>query len=142
LKLEDGGKIHLSNILYVPGLKKNLLAISCLEDKGYIISFVDGKVLVCGKDYSIEKARAIRIWEERLYGLLTLSPQDLVHMYISPYDIWNRSYGNLHYKILSSLSKMIKVIPNLKEDHEGVCKGCALGKKTRKRFSSSDSRSK
>jgi len=35
-----------NNILYVPGLKKNLLSISCLDDKGDMIGFVYGKVLV------------------------------------------------------------------------------------------------
>lgn len=32
LKLESGAKLHLNNIPYVPGLKNNLLSISCLED--------------------------------------------------------------------------------------------------------------
>ena len=44
LELESGGSIHLNNILYVPGLKKNLLSIPCLEDKGDRVAFVDGKV--------------------------------------------------------------------------------------------------
>ena len=34
LKLEGGAQIHLKNILYVPGLKNNLLSIYFLEDKG------------------------------------------------------------------------------------------------------------
>jgi len=46
LEWKKGGKVHLNNILYVPGLKKNLLSISCLDDKGDMIGFVDGKVLV------------------------------------------------------------------------------------------------
>jgi len=33
LKLENGAKLCLNNILYVLGLKKNLLSISFLEDK-------------------------------------------------------------------------------------------------------------
>lgn len=61
MKLEDGAKLHLNDILYVPDLKKNLLSISCLEDKGDRISFIDGKVFVWGKDYSIEKERVIGI---------------------------------------------------------------------------------
>lgn len=48
LKLEGGGNIHLNNILFVPSLKKNLPSISCLEDKGDRIVFIDGKVLVWG----------------------------------------------------------------------------------------------
>ena len=46
LKLENGAKLHLSNILYVLGLKNNLLSISCLEEKGDSVAFIDGKVLV------------------------------------------------------------------------------------------------
>jgi hypothetical protein len=45
VKLKSGNNVHLSNVLYVPGLEKNLVLISCLEDKGNIIAFVDGKVL-------------------------------------------------------------------------------------------------
>jgi len=37
---------------------------------------------------------------------------------------------------------MLKGIPNINDGHEGVCKGCALGKNTRKPFTSSDTRSK
>lgn len=44
----------MSGIIFVPGLKKNLLSIFALEDKGYRVSFVDGKVLVWHKDSSID----------------------------------------------------------------------------------------
>jgi len=48
LKLENGGKLHLNDVHYVPSLKKNLLYIPCLEDKGDRIAFLDRKVLVWG----------------------------------------------------------------------------------------------
>ena len=59
LKLDNGENLHLNNILHVPGLKKNLISIYCLEDKGDRISFVYGKLLVWGKYSSIDKARVI-----------------------------------------------------------------------------------
>jgi hypothetical protein len=59
VKLKTGNNVHLSNVLYVPGLEKNHVSISCLEDKGNIISFVDGKVLSWHKDSNIENARVI-----------------------------------------------------------------------------------
>jgi len=34
LKLNQGNKIHLQDVLYVPDLKKNLVSISAMEDKG------------------------------------------------------------------------------------------------------------
>jgi hypothetical protein len=45
VKLKTGNNVHLSNVLYVPGLEKNLVSISFLKDKGNRIDFVDGKVL-------------------------------------------------------------------------------------------------
>jgi hypothetical protein len=45
VKLTAGNNVHLSNVLYVPSLEKNIVSISCLEDKGNKIVFVDGKVL-------------------------------------------------------------------------------------------------
>jgi hypothetical protein len=37
--------LKMSEVLYVPGLKKNLLSISTMEDRGYAVEFVDGQVL-------------------------------------------------------------------------------------------------
>jgi hypothetical protein len=36
----------MKDILYVPGLKRNLLSISALDKKGYRDAFIDGEVLM------------------------------------------------------------------------------------------------
>jgi transposase InsO family protein len=41
-----------------------------------------------------------------------------------------------------SSKKMVEGIPELQSTHEGICKGCALGKNVKKSFSSSNNRSK
>ena len=64
LKLENGAKLHLNNILYVPGLKKNLLSISCLEDKGDRVAFVDGKVMVWEKIQVLTKIGLLEFVKE------------------------------------------------------------------------------
>jgi len=140
LELESGGSIHLNNILYVPGSNKNLLSISCLEDKGDRVAFVDGKVLVWGKGSSIYDARVVGIHEGILYRLYTPLSHVLVHLDVNPAELWHRRYGHLHYKIFPSLSQMVNGIPKLKEEHEGTCKGCALGKNVKKPFARSDTK--
>jgi hypothetical protein len=55
-QLESGDTIHIQDVLYVLGFKRNLLSISTLEDKGYRVSFVNGKVLVWPKGLSIDSA--------------------------------------------------------------------------------------
>eukprot|EP00253_Pinus_taeda_P016608 PITA_16608 len=43
---EHGSPLTLSNVMYVPGLKKNLVSIAMLEDKGYDVVFSLGKVFL------------------------------------------------------------------------------------------------
>lgn len=143
LELKSSGSIHLNNILYVLGSKKQWLSsISCLEDKGDRVTFVDGKVLVLGKDSSINETRVIGVQEGTLYKLYIAIAQALVHLEVSPFELWHNRYEHLHFKILPSLSKMFNRIPKIKEDHEGTCRGCALGKDVKKPFSSSKNRSR
>ena len=53
LQLESGDTLHMNDVLYVPGMKRNLVSISTLEDKGYRVTFADGKVLAWHKDSSM-----------------------------------------------------------------------------------------
>ena len=39
----------LRDVLYVPGLKKNLVSVSMIEDQGLGVSFLDGHVLIFPK---------------------------------------------------------------------------------------------
>ena len=43
---EHGSPLTLSNVMYVPGLKKNLVSIAMLEDKVYDVVFSLGKVFL------------------------------------------------------------------------------------------------
>lgn len=45
LQLNQGNTIQLQEVLYVPDLKKNLVSISAMEDKGFKVALIDGKVL-------------------------------------------------------------------------------------------------
>jgi hypothetical protein len=140
--LESSNNVHLSNVLYVPGLEKNLVSIYFLENKGNRIAFIDGEVLSWSRDSSIENARVIGTREGRLYRLLERNDEALVHDDVNPSELWHRMYVHLNYQALPFLEKMVEAIPELQSTHEGICRGCALGKNVKKPFSSSDNRSK
>ena len=59
----------MKEVLYVPGLKKNLLCILALDKKGYKVAFIDGQVLMWPKGKSIEDAVVIGEEEGGLYKL-------------------------------------------------------------------------
>ena len=47
LQLYSGTVLHIDDVLYVPGLKKNLLSIAGLEDKGYRVLFMEESSICC-----------------------------------------------------------------------------------------------
>jgi hypothetical protein len=98
IKMKTSNYVHLSNVLCVPSLEKNLVLISCLEDKGNIIAFVDGKVLSWHKCSSIENARVIGSREENLYRLLEQNEEALIHNEVNPNELWHRRYAHIKYQ--------------------------------------------
>ena len=57
LQLSQGQVLRLQDVLYVPDLKKNLVSISAMEDKGFKVAFIDGKVCIWKK--SLKEALTI-----------------------------------------------------------------------------------
>ena len=68
--------------------------------------------------------------------------QALVHETIEPSEIWHRRLAHVHYRALPLASKVVEDLPKIQAKHDGVCKGCAKGKNTKKTFPSSKSKEK
>ena len=46
----------MKDVLYVPGIEKNLLSIFALDAKGMRVAFIDGQVLMWPKGKTIDDA--------------------------------------------------------------------------------------
>ena len=68
-KIEYGTLMKMKEVLYVLGLKRNLLSIPALDNKGYIVFFIDRQVLMCSKGKTLEYAMFIVEEEGGLYKL-------------------------------------------------------------------------
>jgi hypothetical protein len=53
-QLKSKKPLKMSEVLYVPGLKKNLLSNSAKEERGYAVTFIDGQVLAWPKGLSLD----------------------------------------------------------------------------------------
>ena len=136
-KLDSEKSLRMKDVLYVPGLKKNLLSISALDAKGMRIAFVDGQVLMWPKGKTIDDA-TLRGEEDRgLYKLMGQLEQALVHESIEPSELWHQGLSHVHYRALPMASKAVSGLPEIQAKHEGICKGCAKGKNEKKTFTSS-----
>ena len=80
--------------------------------------------------------------EGGLYKLKGYPEQDMVHDTVEPNEIWHRRLAHVHYRALPLASKAVEGLPKIQAKHEGVYKGCAKGKNTKKTFPSSESKAK
>eukprot|EP00253_Pinus_taeda_P029206 PITA_29206 len=68
LQLDQGNTTHLQDLLYVPDLKKNLVSISTMEDKGHKVAFSDGKSKTW--IYFLKKKDEVFSWFQHIKALI------------------------------------------------------------------------
>ena len=64
---ESGKTFILKDVMHVPGLKKNLISVAMLEDKGYDVVFSEGKAFLRHK--TTGQTRRIGIRVKNIYQL-------------------------------------------------------------------------
>ena len=82
----------------IPGLRKNLVSISYIEDRGFVVLFEKGQVYIYPQGGSRADSRVIGVRQGRMYrgGALACSTnnRDLC-------ELWHRRLGHLHHGALS-----------------------------------------
>ena len=99
-KLDFGTSVKMKEVLYVPGLKKNLLSISALDKKWYRVDFLDAQVLVWSKGNTLEDVVVIGKEEGGLYKIKGHPETTLVHDTTSSSELWNIRLAHINYKAL------------------------------------------
>ena len=106
------------------------------------VSFVDGQVIMWPRGNTIDDAIVIGEQEGGLYKLKGQLEQDLVQESVEPNELWNKRLAHVYYRELPLACKAVEAIPEIQAKHEGVCKGSAKEKNTKKTFTSSKSKAK
>ena len=88
IHLNLGKTIELTKVLYVPGIKRNLLSIPALED-GLRITFMEGKFLAWPKNSNIKNAYKIGSRHGCLYQVNYVSHSALIHDSFKENEIWH-----------------------------------------------------
>ena len=111
--LDSGKSLKVKDVLYVPGLKKNIFTIYALDAKGMRVAFVDGQVLMWPKGKTIDDATVIGEQERGLYKLKGQPEQELVHELIEPSELWHQRIAHVHYKALPIARKVVLGLPEI-----------------------------
>jgi hypothetical protein len=129
-------------VLYVPGLTKNLISVSTLEDKGYEVTFRKGKVFIRPGGSGEKMDRMTGVREEKVYRLQVQPGRALASITTDIGELWHRRMAHIHYGALGHLREAVNGLPKITAKRHDPCKGCALRKYAWKPFPSSEHRSK
>ena len=114
-KLDSSKSLKMKYVLYVSGLKKNILSISTLDEKGIRVAFVDGQVLMWPKGKTIDDATVVGEQEGCLYKLKGQIEQALVHDSMEPSELWHRRLAHVHDKALPIANKVVSGLPEIQQ---------------------------
>ena len=115
-------------MLYVEGLRVNLLSISQICDQDFMVLFSKGKCLVLNE--SGKKLISGVHTLNNCYGLVPNANIVCNSIHFPNEDLWHQRMGHASYKHLSIVSKRESVlgIPKLSRVNNVVCGLCQLGK--------------
>eukprot|EP00253_Pinus_taeda_P027581 PITA_27581 len=124
--------LKVSNVLYVSGMKKNLIFVSALEDRGYDVLFSKGQVLIYPRGTPASSARVIGVRHAKVYKFsfqrlmaLSSNTRDKTDNRSSSSElceIWHRMMGHMYHGALSTVRGITTGVPDFNYDHLDVCR--------------------
>ena len=142
--LSNGTIRHISNVVYVPGINKNLIFVSTITNQNLKVEFFKTHCIV--KDlqnhYKIV-AKGVRVGVLYKLDVTSKNHQALTSATMPTKTLWHQRYGHINYHDLLLLQKksLVEGLPMLKNEYASF-EGCALGKMHRDEFPSNPDRRK
>ena len=111
---EHGAPLTLIDVKYVPGLKKNLVSVAMLEDKGYDVVFSKGNTFL--RHINTGRTKRIGIQVKNFYKLevddyAALSSKAELVQSQDVVELWHRRLGHLHHGALKIMQQISTRLP-------------------------------
>ncbi|XP_016647074.1 PREDICTED: uncharacterized protein LOC107880314 [Prunus mume] len=128
------GKKYIREIMFLPGLKENLLSFGQMDEHGYHLLFGGGMCCIFDGPSLDKLVIKVKMKNNRCYPL-SLMQNDQIALRANVTEctwIWHKTLGHLNLRSLKQLrdQSMVHGLPYL-EEINGVCEGCQLGKQHR-----------
>nr|KAJ0204847.1 hypothetical protein LSAT_V11C500242580 [Lactuca sativa] len=138
LTFTSGKCLCLNNVLYVPGIRKNLVFEIVLNNCGYKQVLESDKYILSrhgsfmGFGYVCNGMIRLNINYPFIDNSVCMASTSTSNNF-NKYELWHARLGHIHYKRLKDMSKL-SLIPAFDMKNNGKCKTCMLTKITRQPF--------
>ena len=116
--------MRFRDVYYVSRLKKNLILVSTIEDRGLEVLFSDGCVYILPMGPNFTSAKVIGTRIGKLYKLdfqpmaaLMSSGGSEEHLC----ELWHRRMVHLHHGALRVLREIVTGLPDFNTEHQELC---------------------
>ena len=138
-----GKPFQLKYVMHVPGLKKNLVSVAMLEDRGYDVVFSEGKVFMWHK--TIGKAKRIGIqvknfYKMEVYGCAAMMGKADQVVSQDEGELWHMWLGHLHPGALKVMQQIYTGLPRGTLAQSDTFKGCTMVKYVKATFHEKENR--
>nr|KAJ0219335.1 hypothetical protein LSAT_V11C300134630 [Lactuca sativa] len=138
LTFTSGKCLFLNNVLYVPGIRKNLVSEIVLNNCGYKQVLESDKYILSrhgsfmGFGYVCKRMIRLNINYPFIDNSVCMASTSTSNNF-NKYELWHARLGHVHYKRLKDMSKMSLILAfDMKNNRK--CKTCMLTKITRQAF--------
>jgi hypothetical protein len=132
----SNGKGKAQDVLFVDGMKHNILSVNQVCDRGCEVGFTSKDCRIKSVNSGQLVAKGIRT-KNNVYVL----KEEKEECQLSKYDeswLWHRRLGHLNFDHIIKLrtNGEVKDLPNISKPYDSVCKPCQIGKLTQTQFKS------
>ena len=138
LKMTSGKELTLTNVLYVPEIRKNLVSGSFLNSHGFRLVFESDKFVLSKSGMYVGKGyMSGSMWK---LNVMTIIKSEMNKASSSAYilessNLWHGRLGHVNYDTLRKLINL-NHIPTFQIDAKHKCETCVEAKLTRSSFQS------
>ena len=124
---ESNNPFLLKNVMLFLSLKKKLVSVTMLEDKGYDFVFSEGKAFLRHKTMGQTKKIGVRIknlYKLEVDGCVAMVGKTEGVVSWDEGELWHKRLGHLHHGALKILQKISTGLPKGTLAQSDQCKGC------------------
>ena len=122
----------VTDVLYIKGLKVNLLGITQICDEDFLVQFSKKGCLILNEE-GVQVLKGLRT-TDNCFGVIPKPSIACRSARVNLFELWHQRLGHVNYKQVAKVSKLEAVIglpPKFGKIEKNVCGPCQMGKHTK-----------
>ena len=121
----------MKDVLYIKGLKVNLLCITQICDEDFLVQFSKKGCVIIDEEgiQVLEGNKTI----DNCYGVVPMSKISCRSAHVDVLELWHQRLGHANFKQVAKISKLetIEGLPKFGKVEKIICGACQIGKQTK-----------